>query len=230
MAIPGRRTAGPARPGSARPDPPGDGLSLHLKRPAALSSHDPILPFAGRRSAEPEEAGRLVHRLACRVRSAGQADRIKQIAVPACGRIPPPARFSAREVDIQGSPRPAGRIAGRPVLPAPPAAVQILRFLRPTRPPPAFRATLKEPHRAVRVATPAHRLRYPMRASQSGNRRKIPNGFTAPHPMWTNAGPPRNGAEPRPVIPKTRGPAPDGAGRVPGGIGAVPPPGLSRPR
>ena len=47
-----------------------------------------------------------------------------------------------------------------------------------------------------------------------------------PHPMGTDTGPPRNGAEPRPAIPETVGPAPEGAGRVPGGIGG-PSPGLS---
>ena len=108
-------------------------------------------------------------------------------------------------------------------------ALRARRFRRPTRPPPAFRAASKEPHRAVRTAAPAHRLKCPMRAPRSGNRRKIPNGFTASPPHADECGPapkrsraPTRHSENKRTVPRRRRPC-AGRGRSGSAAGAQPP-------
>ena len=108
-------------------------------------------------------------------------------------------------------------------------ALRARRFRRPTRPPPAFRATSKEPHRAMRTAAPAHRLKCPMRAPRSGNRRKIPNGFAASPPYADECGPapkrrraPTRHSENRRTVPRRRRPC-EGRGRSGSAAGAQPP-------
>ena len=92
---------------------------------------------------------------------------------------------------------------------------------------------------------PPRRSRNPGRAGRRPS--APPQGARCGPPGPGTAGRSRTGPRPRipwgriracpetapstqPAIPKTKGPAPEGAGRVRGGIGAVPPPGLSRPR
>ena len=108
-------------------------------------------------------------------------------------------------------------------------ALRARRFRRPTRPPPAFRATSKEPHRAMRAAAPAHRPKCPMRAPRSGNRPKIPNGFAASPPYADECGPapkrrraPTRHSENKRTVPRRRRPC-AGRGRSGSAAGDQPP-------